>query len=74
MNGAMTIFSVYRNNAAERLEVVTRTSVDPGYATGEGSTEPVRRWLLYRALLEVLNEHGKPLRRLEAYALSLIHI
>ena len=67
VNGAMTIFSVYRNNAAERLEVVAKTSVDPGYATGEGSTEPVRRWLLYRALLEVLNEHGKPLRRLEAY-------
>ncbi len=32
------------------------------------SNEPVRRWLLYRTLLEVLAEHGRPLRRLEAYA------
>jgi len=67
VNGAMTVFSVSRNDAAERLQAVAEHGVDPGSGSGDGSQEPVRRWLLYRSLLEVLAEHGRPLRRSEAY-------
>ena len=67
VNGAMTVFSVTRNDAAERLQFVADRGVDPGFGSGDGSQEPVRRWLLYRSLLEVLAEHGRPLRRYEAY-------
>ncbi|MBK8445254.1 MAG: AAA family ATPase [Micropruina sp.] len=67
VNGAMTVFSVSRNDAAQRLKAVGDSGVDPGYGSGDGSQEPVRRWLLYRTLLEVLAEHGQPLRRHEAY-------
>ena len=67
VNGAMTVFSVSRNDAAERLQAVADHGVDRGFGSGDGSQEPVRRWLLYRSLLEVLAEHGRPLRRYEAY-------
>ncbi len=67
VNGAMTTFSVYRNNAAERLQWVAEHGTDPGLGGGEGAQEPVRRWLLLRTLLEVLDEHDGPLRRLDAY-------
>jgi 5-methylcytosine-specific restriction protein B len=67
VNGALTVFSVTRNDAAERLLAVADRGVDPGFGGGDGSQEPVRRWLLYRALLEVLAEANRPLRRAEAY-------
>ncbi len=66
VNAAMTVFSVSRNDAAERLEAVASQGVDPSFGSGDGSQEPVRRWLLFRALLEVLAEHGAPLRRYQA--------
>ena len=64
VNGAMTVFSVSRNDAAERLQAVADHGVDPGFGSGDGSQEPVRRWLLDRAALEVLSEES-PLRRSE---------
>ena len=67
VNGAMTVFSVSRNDGAQRLRAVADHGADPGFGAGDGSQEPVRRWLLYRSLLEVLADHGKPLRRFEAY-------
>lgn len=67
VNGAMTVFSVSRNDGAQRLRAVADHGADPGFGAGDGSQEPVRRWLLYRSLLEVLADHGNPLRRFEAY-------
>ena len=58
VNGAMTVFSVSRNDAAERLQAVADHGVDPGFGSGDGSQEPVRRWLLDRAALEVLSEES----------------
>lgn len=49
VNGARTVFSVSRNGAAERLEVVARDGFDPGPAEAQEPQAPVRRWLLYRA-------------------------
>jgi len=67
VNGARTVFRVSRNDAALRLRGLALGGHDPGFGGAEGGQEPVRRWLLYRALLEVLAEHGQPLRRFEAY-------
>ena len=64
VNGAKTVFSVSRNDAAERLQALADHGVDPGFASGDGSQEPVRRWLLDQAALEVLSEES-PLRRSE---------
>lgn len=64
VNGAMTVFSVSRKDGAERLQAVADRGVDPGVGVGDGSQEPVRRWLLDRAALEVLAEES-PLRRSE---------
>lgn len=67
VNGARTVFSVSRNGAAQRLAMVAQEGVDPGPAETEEPQEPVRRWLLYRAALEVLSQES-PLRRGEVLA------
>ena len=67
VNGAMTVFSVSRNDAPVRLQAVAEQGVDPGIGSVDGPQEPVRRWLLYRAALEVLAQ-ASPLRRGEVLA------
>jgi len=67
LNGAMTVFSVSRNYAAERLLALVENGVDPGFSDDGSPVEPVRRWLLFRAALEVLAQES-PLRRGEVLA------
>ncbi|MGJ6980681.1 AAA family ATPase [Aestuariimicrobium soli] len=62
VNGAMTVFSVTRNDAVARLLRVAEGGVDPGWGSSDDGTEPVRRWLLDHALLQVLDETGPLLR------------
>ncbi len=67
VNSAMTVFEVERNDAATRLLAVVEHGVDPGFGVAAGDQEPVRRWLLYRGALEVLDRES-PLRRSEVLA------
>ena len=67
VNGAMTVFELERNDAVARLRAVLESGADPGHDVADEGQEPVRRWLLFRALLDVLAEAAAPVRRLDAY-------
>lgn len=67
VNGAKTVFSVSRNDAVERLQALAERGLDPGFSDDGNPAEPVRRWLLYRAALQVMSKES-PLRRAEVLA------
>lgn len=67
INLPRTVFEPERNNAATRMWVLADGGVDPGPGASRDGQEPVRRWLLYHATLQVLDSHS-PLRRSEVLA------
>ena len=65
VNGAMTVFAAANYDAAARLALVADGESDPGFGgVSGGENEPVRRGLLIRTALEVLDQAGGPRSRL----------